>query len=92
MGFPFKPLRVKSFSRGAESNRVFMGTPLSVSRSRDRCAAKCGTWRTQQAETHHLGPHLGALLSPFLGQGSPSALDYSKKVGTLVLTSQIWRT
>ena len=29
---------------------------------------------------------------PFLGEGSPTKLDYRKKVGTLILTSQIWRT
>ena len=28
---------------------------------------------------------------PFVGEGSPTKLDYIKK-GTLILTSQIWRT
>ena len=28
----------------------------------------------------------------FLGEGSPAKIDYGKKSGTLILTSQVWRT
>ena len=33
-----------------------------------------------------------ALSHPFLGEGSPTKIDVLKKVGALILTSQIWRT
>ena len=38
---------------------------------------------------HQLGPPVP--IYPFLGEGSPTKIDYREK-GTLILTSQMWRT
>ena len=38
-----------------------------------------------------LGPPVASFY-PFFGEGSPTKIDYRKRKGTLIRTSQIWRT
>ena len=39
-----------------------------------------------------LGPPARCSSLPFLGEGSPTKTDYRKEEGTLILTSQIWKS
>ena len=46
------------------------------------------TWVLTSPDQAVWGP-CSALLSPFLGEGSPTKIEYRKKSGTLILTSPL---
>ena len=55
------------------------------------CAGRCSGALQLHVFVFYTRCPRSALFNPFLEEGSPTQIDYGKQ-GTLILTSQIWRT